>query len=153
MEVFQLVKEIEKGERINGRKANAEKYIPFYEFLMFDPLYREMSDRAKIMYCYLRDKTKYFEMQTQLYQQGVEGTKSYLDEDGDTYILADNTELMYLFNCAESTLIRTKKELAKYGLLEEISIKDKSNKIYPLKPKQLSEVWSHIEEIKNMRST
>jgi len=144
-------KEMEKGKRINGKEANAEKYIPLYEFLMFDPIYKAMSDRAKILYCYLRDKTKYFEMQTELHQQGM-GTKSYLDENGDTYILADNTELIYLFNCAESTLIRAKKELSKYGLLEEIKVKDQANKIYPLKPKKLSDVWKHIEEIKSLRA-
>ena len=53
----QLVK---SGKRITGRKASADKFIPLYEFLLFDPTYREMKDKAKILYSFLRNKDALF---------------------------------------------------------------------------------------------
>src|SRR5699024_6246010 len=148
--LFMENKNIEQGKRINGKRANAERYIPFYEFLLFDPLYRKMNEKGKILYTYLRNKVKYFEHENERYEQG-EGTKSYLDDEGNTFIIADNTELCYILNCTEPTLIKTKKIIAEYGLLEEVNRKNKSNQIYPLEPKTLSDNWNHIEEIKKNR--
>ncbi|WP_306010518.1 replication initiator protein A [Bacillus sp. MMSF_3328] len=144
-------KEIEQGERISGKRVNQDKYMPLYEFLMFDPIYRKMHEKAKILYCFLRNKVSYFEMQTEAHANGVEGTKSYLDKNGDIYILADNTELMYLLNCSEPTLIKYKRELANHGLLFEDPVKDAANRIYVLTPKTLSEQWSYIGEIIELR--
>src|SRR3954470_16672303 len=84
----------EKGNRITGRKASAERYIPFNEFLLFDPLYREMNSKAKILYAFLRKKSMDNEEKTQKFEEGEEGfTKSYRDENGEIYVIADNSEL------------------------------------------------------------
>jgi len=115
------------------KKINADQYMPFYEFLFFDPLYRKMSDKAKILYTYLRNTLKFFEHENERYKH-EEGLKSYFDENGDLFVIADNIELCYILNCSEPTLIKTKKEIARYGLLEELRKKDKPNQIYPLKP-------------------
>ena len=56
------------GKRIKGRKASLDKYIPFYEFLLYDPTYREMKEKAKILYSFLRKKTAYFEERTEAYE-------------------------------------------------------------------------------------
>ncbi|GAA3332316.1 hypothetical protein GCM10020331_091980 [Ectobacillus funiculus] len=62
-------------------------------------------------------------MQTEANEQGMEGTRSYRDDSGYIYLLADNTELTYLFQISEPTLVKIKKELARYGLLEEVRVK------------------------------
>ena len=56
-----------------------------------------------------------------MFEEGV-GTKSYVDKEGNLFVLADNTELIYLLKCSEPTLIKIK-ELASYGLLEEEPVK------------------------------
>jgi hypothetical protein len=141
---------IQKGQRKSAKRVNAERYIRFYEFLIYDPIYRELSHGSKILYTYLSDKMSYFEFKQKQYEEG-EGTKSYVDEKGDLFIIADNTELTYLFNVSEPTLIRWKKELASYGLLEEIQVKNQANRIYVLEPVTLSERWAYIEEINKLR--
>lgn len=145
-------KDLAEGKKLSGKKVNAENYIQLFEFLMFDPIYRDLHDKAKILYSFLRNKAKYFEAQTEAYENGIENTKSYLDEDGYIYLLADNTELMYILNTSEPTLIKMKKLLHDYKLLNEVPIKDKANRIYILEPVSLSQEWTHIEEIKKLRA-
>ncbi len=91
---------VEKGNRITGKKASAERYIPFHEFLLFDPKYREMKDKAKILYAFLRKKSLDNESYTNKYEEGEEGfTRSYRDENGEIYIIADNSELSIILQC------------------------------------------------------
>ena len=56
---------VKSGKRITGRKASADTFTPLYEFLLFDPTYREMKAKAKILYSFLRKKTLYFEKITE----------------------------------------------------------------------------------------
>ena len=141
----------QQGNRISGKKASAERYIPFYEFLLFDPLYKEMSDRAKTLYTFLRSKVKDFEHKQEQYESG-EGTKSYADDEGNIFILADNTEIEYILNASEPTVIKVKNELTDFGLLEQTKVKDKANRLYILEPSILSEHWAWINDVKKLRS-
>lgn len=120
--------------------------------MMFDPIYKELSEKAKILYSFLSSKIPYFEMQTELAESGMEGTKSYRDENNEIYLLAGNTELIYILNCSESTLIRVKKELKEFSMLHEEPMFQKANRIYPLKPSKLTDRWTNINEIINMRN-
>ncbi|PFP29433.1 hypothetical protein COJ96_11050, partial [Bacillus sp. AFS073361] len=142
---------LQQGTRISGKRVNEDKFLKLFEFTMFDPLYKDMSDKAKILYSFLRSKVPYFEQQTEAHANGVEGTRSYQDENGDIFILADNSELIYLLNCSEPTVIKAKKELANYGLLYEDPVKDAANRIYVLLPSKLSDQWSYIGEIIELR--
>ncbi|WP_281998714.1 replication initiator protein A [Priestia flexa] len=147
-----LKNDIPQGKKISGKQANTDRYIKLNEFLLFDPLYRDMTEKAKILYVFLRHKLPYFQQQTEAHESGLEETKSYRDDQGYIYCIADNTELEYILNCAESTLIRTKKTLTQYGLLIEEATKNGANRLYVLEPAALSERWTYIEEIKQLRA-
>ena len=151
----QLVK---SGKRITGRKASADKFIPLYEFLLFDPTYREMKDKAKILYSFLRKKTLYFEKITEVYEMSIAngeepvGTKSYRDENDEIFCLADNAELAIILQCHYNRVPDFKKELRKYGLLDEVAQLHKSNRLYVLEPEEIADSWNYIEEIKEFRA-
>ncbi|PEE20774.1 hypothetical protein CON95_27150 [Bacillus toyonensis] len=148
-----------QGTKISGKNATKDAYIKFYEFLMFDQNYRTLSPNAKILYSFLRGKINYFTNITKAVEEAaangenISGTKSYRDNEGYIYCIADNTELCYLLNTAESTLGRVKKELHIAGLLLEVPVKDKANRIYPLEPSldDLQEKWEYLQDIKELR--
>ncbi|HFK1513695.1 MULTISPECIES: replication initiator protein A [Bacillus cereus group] len=152
-----------QGNKISGKQATKDAYIKLFEFLMFDQNYRTLSPNAKILYSFLRNKINYFTNITTATELAIEeaaangetlkGTKSYRDSDGYIYCIADNTELEYLLNVAESTLTRIKTELHVAGLLLEVPIKNKANRLYPLEPSldDLQEKWQYIQEINELR--
>ncbi|HHB1894725.1 TPA: replication initiator protein A [Bacillus cereus] len=152
-----------QGNKITGKQATKDAYIKLFEFLMFDQNYRTLSPNAKILYSFLRNKINYFTNITTATELAIEeaaangetlkGTKSYRDSDGYIYCIADNTELEYLLNVAESTLTRIKTELHVAGLLLEVPIKNKANRLYPLEPSldDLQEKWQYIQEINELR--
>ncbi|WP_242250239.1 replication initiator protein A [Bacillus cereus group sp. BfR-BA-01324] len=152
-----------QGNKISGKQATKDAYIKLFEFLMFDQNYRTLSPNAKILYSFLRNKINYFTNITTATELAIEeaaangetlkGTKSYRDSDGYIYCIADNTELEYLLNVAESTLTRIKTELHIAGLLLEVPTKNKANRLYPLEPSldDLQEKWQYIQEINELR--
>jgi hypothetical protein len=151
----QLVK---SGKRMTGRKASADKFIPLYEFLLFDPTYRDMKDKAKLLYSFLRTKTLYFERITEVYEMSIAngeepvGTKSYRDENDEIFCIADNAELAIILQCHYNRVPDFKKELRKYGLLDEVAQLHKSNRLYVLEPEGIADSWNYIEEIKEFRA-
>ncbi|KAA0784331.1 hypothetical protein [Bacillus sp. BB56-3] len=152
-----------QGNKISGKHATKDAYIKLFEFLMFDQNYRTLSPNAKILYSFLRNKINYFANITTATELAMEeaaangetlkGTKSYRDSDGYIYCIADNTELEYLLNVAESTVTRIKAELHIAGLLLEVPTKNKANRLYPLEPSldDLQEKWEYIQEINELR--
>ncbi|MDC2867546.1 replication initiator protein A [Bacillus sp. BP-3] len=140
-----------QGQKISGKQATKEAYIKLHEFLMFDENYRTLSSNAKLLYSFLRNKVTYFKIITEEAEMTGAGTRSYRDDEGYIFCIADNTELCYILNVAESTLIRVKKELHTFGLLSEVNIKDKANRIYVLDPVDLQERWEYIQTINNLR--
>jgi hypothetical protein len=140
-----------EGKKINGRKASAERYIPFYEFLLYDPIYREMKDKAKILYTFLRKKTIYCEEKTEAFESGEEGTRSYRDENGYIFCIADNSELSIILQCHPNRVKDQRDELERYGLLR-IELQDKAaHRLYVLDPSEITERWTYIEEMKQLR--
>ena len=148
---------VKSGKRITGRKASADTFTPLYEFLLFDPTYREMKAKAKILYSFLRKKTLYFEKITEVYELAIAngeepvGTKSYRDENDEIFCLADNAELSIILQCHYNRVPDFKKELRKYGLLDEVAQLNKSNRLYVLEPGEMADSWNYIEEIKEFR--
>jgi hypothetical protein len=141
-----------KGQRITGKQVSKETYIKLNDFLLFDQQYRKISSNAKLLYSYLRNKMNFFQKQTEMYNEGLEGTRSYIDKEGNIFCLADNSELMYMINITEPTLIKIKKELESFNLLEQIQIKDRPNQLYILEPIEISEKWTYLEEINIIRN-
>lgn len=149
---------VKSGKRITGRKASSDTFTPLYEFLLFDPTYREMKAKAKILYSFLRKKTLYFEKITEVYELAIAngeepvGTKSYRDENDEIFCLADNAELAIILQCHYNRVPDFKKELRKYGLLDEVAQLNKSNRLYVLEPGEMADSWNYIEEIKEFRA-
>lgn len=77
-------------------------FIP--EELLKDPKYKEMSGNAKIAFILIYDRFKNSKLK---------------DEMGNVYCEFTLRELMELLQRSESSVIRIKKELIKYGLLEQ----------------------------------
>ncbi|MEM4997429.1 hypothetical protein WKH56_33075 [Priestia sp. SB1] len=156
----ELPEQMEQGKKISGRKANSDRYYQLYEFLLFDPTYKKMTAEAKMLYVFLRNKTTWCEDQTEKIESGEiavrdereRRTKSYRDEHGDIYCISDNTELEYMLNCAEKTLIGYKTELQLYGLLSEEPTQYGPNRLYVREPAELAERWVHINEINELRA-
>ncbi|MFP5116128.1 hypothetical protein ACSU64_27860 [Bacillaceae bacterium C204] len=143
-----------KGDRINGKKASANQYIHFYEFLLYDPLYRGMSEKAKVLYCFLRKKAVNNKNLTELKEAGDEDvTRSYRDKNGEIFVIADNAELSIILQCHYNRVKGPRDELKAYGLLEEVPQFQKASHLYVLTPKEdtLAETWLHIEEMKVLR--
>ncbi|MDW7617377.1 replication initiator protein A [Peribacillus simplex] len=140
------------GKRINGRAASKERYIQFYEFLLFDPVYRGMKDKAKILYSYLKKKTLDNEKKMEEFQEDDIGTKSYADENGEIFCLADNSELSIILQCHPNRVKDQKDELKRYGLMDEVPQYQKASRLYICEPENLSERWMYIEEMKSLRA-
>ncbi|GAA3332318.1 hypothetical protein GCM10020331_091990 [Ectobacillus funiculus] len=53
--------QIAESTRITDIDVNSEKYMPLYEFLMYDSTYFTLSPTSKLLYSFfLRNKLKYF---------------------------------------------------------------------------------------------
>lgn len=147
-----MTNNIKKNKRINTKKLNAEKYIPFYEFLLYDDKYRNLSNTAKILYCYYRNKLGTNEFWTEQAELGVEGVKSYRDEQGDVFVIADNSELQIILQVSEPTVTKATKELVKFNLLEDPIKTEKGYYLwYVLEPQDVVEESFWLEDVKKLR--
>ena len=140
-----------KKRRISGVKASRERYIQLHEFLLFDPRYRGMKDKAKILYAFLRKKTQYFREQTEQAENGMKGTKSYRDAEGDIFCVSDNSELSIVLQCHINRVGDFTKELIKFGLLDIEKTFRKAHRLYILDPEELSDSWQYINEANKKR--
>lgn len=148
--------QVQKGKRINGKKASLNSFSPMYDFLLFDPKYREMKEKTKILYGYLRKKAEDWKYITEQAEAGEEGfTKTYRDDNGDIYVIADNVEISIVLQCHINRVKTYRDELEKYGLLESIPRFQQSHLLYVLIPDEdeLTPVWTHIEEMKTIRES
>lgn len=104
---------------MNIQDAIFMETMPFKTFLLFDPAYKGMSDKAKILYSYI---------------WATQDIKAY-DENKYTYVKEDKKtkeRLLSVLNCSKSTFVKTIKELQEHDLLEDIN-----GKLYVLKPGEL----------------
>ena len=140
-----------KNKKLSKQQIQAHQYIQLRDFLLYDPHYNKLSDRAKILYSHLLNKISLFAKRQELYEMG-EGSKSYCDDEGNLFIIADNVELMYILNCSEPTAIKAKEELEAYDLLLQEEVKDQANRLYVLEPIDLADRNEYIQEIIKLRA-
>ena len=91
--------------KINEVKNNAFYQLPQW---LFDPEYKDMSLRAKVVYALIFDR------------RSLSLENNWYDKNGDVYIYFTNQQMMDKLNCSEKTIISSKKELEKYGLIKEV---------------------------------
>ena len=91
--------------KINEVKNNAFYQLPQW---LFDPEYKDMSLRAKVVYALIFDR------------RSLSLENNWHDKNGDVYMYFTNQQMMEKLNCSEKTIISSKKELEKYGLIKEV---------------------------------
>ena len=113
--------------------------------------YAEMSDKAKVLYMILFDRLCLsFKTNKSLLDSGVNKERlDFLDENGSTYIVFTNKEIMDRMDIrSENTVTKAKKELVNHGLLREKRMgMNKANRLYPQKidgTKKITE-WRDLE--------
>ena len=91
--------------KINEVKNNSFYQLPQW---LFDPEYKDMSLRAKVVYALIFDR------------RSLSLENDWYDKNGDVYMYFTNQQMMDKLNCSEKTIISSKKELEKYGLIKEV---------------------------------
>ena len=102
---------------INEVKNNA--FYQFPQWLLKDEPYKNLGDKAKLMYMLLFDR------------RTLSIKNKWYDDDGQIYMYFTNEQFMKELNCSEKTIIKAKKELSQIGLLKEVRQGvNKPNRLY-----------------------
>ena len=102
---------------VNEVKNNA--FYQFPQWLLKEEPYKNLGDKAKMMYMLLFDR------------RTLSIKNKWYDEDGRIFMIFTNEQFMEELNCSEPAVIKAKKELAKFGLLEEVRQGiNKPNRLY-----------------------
>lgn len=93
-------------------------FYQFPQWLLKEP-YNTLSDKAKLVYMLLFDR------------RSLSVQNKWFDENGKVYMYFTNEQFMELLKCSEKTIIKSKKELTKLGLLKEVRQGiNKPNRLY-----------------------
>ena len=96
-------------ERISARQVqSSERFYRIPKIFVESPLYKPMSTDAKFTYAILKDR---FELSLR---------NNWIDKNGDIYLIYTITELQEILGYGNKKVIKLKKELQEYGLLEEV---------------------------------
>ena len=102
---------------INEVKNNA--FYQFPQWLLKDEPYKQLGDKAKLMYMLLFDR------------RTLSIKNKWYDDDGKIYMYFTNEQFMRELNCSEPAVIKAKKELAQVWLLKEVRQGiNKPNRLY-----------------------
>lgn len=94
-------------------------YIP--KVLMEHKDFKGLKFEAKVLYSFLLDRLR----------ESLDFIHKGYDDNGATYIHFKVEELCKLLNLGKSTVVSAKKQLAQYGLIEEVKAgSDQPNRIY-----------------------
>ena len=102
---------------INEVKNNA--FYQFPQWLLKEEPYKNLGDKAKLMYMLLFDR------------RTLSIKNKWYDDDGQIYMYFTNEQFMKELNCANGSVVKAKKELAQVGLLKETRQgMNKPNRLY-----------------------
>ncbi|MFM0676318.1 replication initiator protein A [Streptococcus suis] len=97
----------------------SERFYRIPKVLVESVYYRQMSTESKFTYAILKDR---FELSLK---------NNWVDENGDVYLIFTVEELQSILGYGKNKVIKIKKELAEYGLLEEVRQGlNKANRLY-----------------------
>ena len=91
---------------INEVKNNA--FYQFPQWLLKEEPYKNLGDKAKLMYMLLFDR------------RTLSIKHKWYDDNGQIYMYFTNKQFMDELSCSEPAIIKAKKELTKFGLLKEV---------------------------------
>lgn len=96
-------------KRISARQVqSSERFYRIPKTFVESPFYKPMSTDAKFTYAILKDR---FELSLR---------NNWIDKNGDVYLIYTVTELQEILGYGNKKVIKLKKELQEYGLLEEV---------------------------------
>lgn len=102
---------------INEVKNNS--FYQFPQWLLKEEPYKNLGDKAKLMYMLLFDR------------RTLSIKNKWYDDDGQIYMYFTNEQFMKELNCANGSVVKAKKELAQVGLLKETRQgMNKPNRLY-----------------------
>lgn len=96
-------------ERISLKQVmNGERFFRVPKLFFESKLYKKMSADSKLLYAILKDR---FELSVK---------NNWIDDDGNIYFIFTVEEIGEMMGCGKDKVIKLKKELKKYDLLEEV---------------------------------
>lgn len=123
------------------RKAE-KKFLMLPALLIYGELYRSLDSGAKIAWTILNDRAN------------LSKKNGWYDEEGNVYFIYTNQELMNLVNVSEPTIVKIKKELISYGLLDQKRMgRGKANLLYIYEPVASKSDAQNLIEIDDVGNT
>ena len=102
---------------VNEVKNNA--FYQFPQWLLKEEPYKNLGDKAKLMYMLLFDR------------RTLSVKNKWYDDDGQIYMYFTIEQFMQELNCSNKAVVKAKKELVEVGLLEEVRQGvNKPNRLY-----------------------
>ena len=92
-----------------------ERHFKLPKLLFESSRYKDMRLDTKVAYSILRDRLD------------LSFKNNWIDDKGSIYLVYSNANLAEILGCSKSTLLRIKKELAKYGLIKEVQQSNDKN--------------------------
>ena len=83
------------------------KYFVIPQMLVLDEQFSSLSDRAKILYCIMLDRSS------------MSAKSGWIDEHGRVYIIMTRDEIMEKMNCSHTTAHKFMQELIDFGLVKK----------------------------------
>jgi len=102
-----------------------EQYMQFPKWLMYDPTFASLSNDAKVLYMFLKDRFR------------LSAKNHWYDKEGRVFVICSRQRMQKLLNKSENTIKKIMNELVdeKISLVEEKRNKQSNNYIYLLMPK------------------
>ena len=123
------------------RKAE-KKFLMLPALLIYGELYRSLDSGAKIAWTILNDRAN------------LSKKNGWYDQEGNVYFVYTNQELMNLVNVSEPTIVKIKKELISYGLLDQKRMgRGKANLLYIYEPVASKSDAQNLIEIEDVGNT
>lgn len=90
-----------------GEETRQYKYFVIPQILILDKRFEALSDRAKILYCIMLDRS------------ALSIQHEWMDEEGRVYIIMSRDEIMSSLSCSHVTAQKYVQELADFGLIRK----------------------------------
>ncbi len=107
------------------------RFTKLYKFLFEDPTFKTLPAKAKLLYALISERQSLSKANAK--QHGIQS--QFIDNEGRLFSIYTNQELMTKLNMSKPTVIKLKKQLIEFGLLEDVRLgNNQPNRLYPKKP-------------------
>lgn len=104
--------------------------MEFYDFMLYNPNYRNMSNNSKLIYMFLRNSCTKWNHE----EETAESIKPMQDTEGNLFYLMEHLQaLQPILNIGEMETIQLTEQLIDYGLIQHERIKGQ-DRLYLLEP-------------------